>query len=59
MIHYALRKTYGSLFGQNGVDIFTVSKLLVHSSVKVTEGHYAELLEKDLSEGIKVLDNLI
>ena len=56
---HTLRKTYGSLLVQNGVDIFTVSKLLGHSSVKVTERHYADLLEKDLADGIKVLDNLI
>ena len=56
---HTLRKTYGSLLVQNGVDIFTVSKLLGHSTVKVTERHYAGLLEQDLADGIKVLDTLV
>ena len=54
-----LRRTYGSLLVQNGVDIFTVSKLLGHSSVQVTEKHYAALIKKNLTDGVKVLDDLI
>ena len=55
---HTLRKTYGSLLVQNGVDIFTVSKLLGHSTVRVTEEHYADLLQKNLADGVQVLDNL-
>ncbi|MBL7135224.1 MAG: tyrosine-type recombinase/integrase [Candidatus Marinimicrobia bacterium] len=56
---HTFRKTYGSLLVQSGVDIFTVSKLLGHSSVKVTEKHYADLLEDNLLSGVKALDGLI
>ncbi|HYW95870.1 MAG TPA: site-specific integrase [Bacteroidales bacterium] len=56
---HTLRKTYGSLLVQNGVDIFTVSKLLGHSSVTVTESHYADLVEKNLADGVKVLDKIL
>ena len=38
-----LRSTYGSRLVQNGAPIFTVSKLLGHSSVTFTEKHYAAL----------------
>ena len=41
---YTLRHTYASHLLMNGVDIFTVSKLLGHSSVTVTERHYAHLI---------------
>ncbi len=53
---HTLRKTFGSLLVQKGVDIFVVSKLLGHSSVKVTEKHYTELLDKNLREGVSALD---
>ncbi len=56
---HTLRKTFGSLMIQNGIDIFTVSKLLGHSSVLVSERHYAALLEDNLSQGVKVLDKVV
>ncbi len=55
---HTLRRTFGSLLVQKGVSIFTVSKLLGHSSVIITENHYAALLESNLSEGVKKLENL-
>ena len=53
---HTLRKTFGSLMVQSGIDIFTVSKLLGHSSVRVTEKHYVDLLEENLVSGVKSLD---
>jgi len=42
-----LRHTFGSLHAQKGVSIFKVSKWMGHSSVKVTERHYAGLQAYD------------
>ena len=53
---HVLRKTFGSTLAQKKLDIFTISKLMGHSSVRVTESHYSELLDKDLREGVKLLD---
>ena len=44
---HTLRKTAGARLIQKGVDIYRVSKFLGHSSVKVTEKHYVDLLEVD------------
>lgn len=43
---HTARKTYGKMLLDNGVDIYTVSKLLGHSSVVVTERAYAAV-DKD------------
>ncbi|MFA4838721.1 MAG: tyrosine-type recombinase/integrase [Candidatus Neomarinimicrobiota bacterium] len=43
---HSLRKTAGYLLIESGVDIYRVSKFLNHSSVTVTEKHYADLLRK-------------
>ena len=56
---HALRRTFGSLLVQNGISIYIVSKLLGHTSVTITENHYAELLEENLLQGVKTLDDLI
>lgn len=42
-----LRHTFGSILVQNGVNIFKVSKWMGHSSVVVTEKHYAGLQAYD------------
>ncbi|MBT4036359.1 MAG: site-specific integrase [Candidatus Marinimicrobia bacterium] len=39
-----LRKTAGSWLVQDGVDIYRVSKFMRHTSVVVTEKHYADLM---------------
>ena len=50
---HTLRKTFGSLLIQEGhADIYTVSKLLGHSSVKVTERHYIHLLDENYQSSI-------
>lgn len=53
---HVLRKTFGSTLAQKKLDIFTISKLMGHSSVRVTESHYADLLDKNMREGIELLD---
>src|SRR6185436_16435020 len=41
---HALRHTFGTRWLQAGGDIYQLSKILGHSSVAVTEAHYAHLL---------------
>lgn len=45
----AKRGTFGHRWLVAGGDIYTLSKLLGHSSVNVTEQHYAHLLKEDLA----------
>jgi integrase len=52
---HGLRHTFASRLVQNGVDIYTVSKLLGHKSVKTTEKYYAHL---DLGSSIKAIGRL-
>ena len=60
---HTLRKTFGSLLLQEGhADIYIISKLLGHSSLKVTERHYIHLFDENyqacilgLSETLKSL----
>ena len=53
-----LRSTYGSKLVQNGAPIFTVSKLLGHSSVTVTEKHYAALSDEGKREAVNTLSKI-
>lgn len=46
------RSTFASNLVMNGADIFTVSKLLGHHDVKITEKHYAHLTPDYLSQSI-------
>ncbi len=45
---HTLRHTFGTRWLQAGGDIYKLSKILGHSSVAVTEAHYAHLLKEDL-----------
>ena len=56
---HTLRKTFGSLLVQNGVNIYTTSKLMGHVSVTVTEKHYAALLDENLRDGVQQLDKVL
>jgi len=57
---HSLRKTFGSLLLQNGFsDLFTVSRLLGHSTVKTTEKYYVDLLQDNLRDSVNGLDNII
>ncbi|UCH64076.1 MAG: tyrosine-type recombinase/integrase [Fidelibacterota bacterium] len=45
---HSLRKTFGSTLLQNEkTDLYRVSKLLGHASVKTTERYYVDLLDRD------------
>ncbi len=54
---HTLRKTAGARLIQRGVDIYRVSKFLGHSSVKVTEKHYVDLLEVDYQDMSALLED--
>jgi integrase len=57
---HSLRKTFGSLLLQNGAaDLFTVSKLLGHSSVNTTEKYYVDLLDENFYNSVGKLSELI
>jgi len=54
---HVLRHTFGTRWLQAGGDIYKLSKILGHSSVAVTEQHYAHLLKEDLvsaSQQVKI-----
>lgn len=46
---HCLRHTFATRALQSGADIYVVSQILGHSSVKTTEKHYAHLLSQDLA----------
>lgn len=54
---HKLRHTYASHLVQNGVDLYTVSKLMGHSSIKTTE-IYAHLSPITFANAIKKLPNI-
>ena len=57
---HTLRKTFGSLLIQEGyADIYKVSKLLGHSSVKVTERHNIHLIDENYQSCINELDRVL
>jgi integrase len=57
---HSLRKTFGSLLLQNRMaDLFTVSRLLGHTSVKTTEKYYVDLLQDNLRDSVNGLDGII
>ncbi len=57
---HALRKTFGSLLIQSGeADLYTVSKLLGHSSIKTTERYYVDLLDENYHKSVKILDTIL
>lgn len=52
-IHFHIaRHTFGVIMLQSGVDIYTVSKLLGHESVKTTSKYYANLTQERAVEAI-------
>ncbi|MGD0036681.1 MAG: tyrosine-type recombinase/integrase [Bacteroidota bacterium] len=53
-IHFhTLRSTFAVLCLSTGTDIFTVSKLLGHSGVQVTQQHYASVMPNLLHEAVQ------
>ena len=53
---HALRHTFASMLFTKGVDVKIVSKILGHSSVKITYDIYVHLFDKDVSRVTMVLD---
>lgn len=53
---HALRHTFASMLFSKGVDVKIVSKLLGHSTVKITYDTYVHLFDKDISQVTNVLD---
>jgi hypothetical protein len=51
-----LRHSFATRLAQNGVDLFTIQKLLGHKSYATTE-RYAHHYTESLRKGINVLDN--
>ena len=57
---HSLRKTFGSLLIQNKkADIYTVSKLLGHASVKTTEKYYIDLIDDNYQTAVDGLDEIL
>jgi len=56
---HTFRHTFAKMFMQNGGDVYKLSKLLRHSSVKTTEDYLKSLQQSEARKGTKsVLDNL-
>ena len=57
---HSLRKTFGSLLLQNkAADLYTVSRLLGHTSVKTTEKYYVDLLDDNYRDSVSSLDKIL
>ncbi len=52
---HTLRKTFGTLLLQSGVDIKTVSVLLGHSNISITSQSYIGVSQKNLQEAVNSL----
>ncbi len=59
LCHKVARKTFGSLLLYHDVPMKIVSELMGHSSVLITERHYAKLELKKLGETIIGVDLLL
>jgi integrase len=53
---HTLRHTFGWRWLKAGGDIYTLSRILGHGSVAVTEKHYAHLLKEDLRSKADAID---
>jgi len=49
------RKTYGTLLLNKDVPIETVSKLLGHASIRMTQKHYAKVLHQKIAKDIRLI----
>lgn len=56
--HHTARKTFAStVLLYNDIPMETVSELLGHSNIKVTQAHYAKVVQKKVSEQMNELDS--
>ena len=52
--HHTARKTFATtVLLNNDIPIETVSTLLGHSNIKITQKHYAEVLNKKIKKDLK------
>lgn len=58
VVFHTLRHTYASWLVQNGVNLYTVQKLLGHSTISQTE-RYSHLAPSTLQDAVKVLERSI
>jgi len=55
---HALRHAFASFLVSEGVDLYTVQKLLAHKSIAMTE-RYSHLADKTLHEGVQIMDRVL
>ena len=55
---HALRHTFGSYLISQGASVYEVSKLLGHSSTRVTENVYLDLLNNSNKKASSLINNL-
>ena len=55
VVFHTLRHTFASWLVQNGVDLYTVQKLMGHSSISMTE-RYAHLAQDNLKSAVRKLE---
>jgi len=55
VVFHTLRHTFASWLVQNGVDLYTVQKLMGHSTIAMTE-RYAHLAQDNLKSAVKKLE---
>jgi len=58
VIFHTMRHTFASWLVQNGVDLYTVQKLMGHSTISMTE-RYAHLAPNNLKSAVKTLEDSI
>lgn len=56
---HTLRKTTASLAASSGIDVFSVSRLLRHRSIRTTERHYLATHHDSLHRAVNVVSDLI
>jgi integrase len=55
LVFHSLRHTYASWLVQSGVDLYTVQKLLGHSSLRMTE-RYSHLGQNNLQNAVRIFE---
>lgn len=56
---HSIRDTYATTLIRKGASLFTVKKLLGHSSIKITEKYYIFVFPEDLSATANLMNDLI